>query len=96
MSSSCAQTLGSAAIKKPAINLNAKGYGFASVNSFLELATQFEDVGISAYLGAAPLISGSTYVAASGAILATEAQHEGALRMACITNGVAVPPVGLT
>jgi hypothetical protein len=85
--------LGSAAVKKPAINLNALGYGYSSVNSFLELGTQFEDVGISAYLGAAPLISSSAYLAAAGAILATEGQHAGALRMACIMNGVKVPPV---
>ena len=85
--------LGSAAVKKPAINLNAKGYGYSSVNSFLELATQFEDVGISAYLGAAPMISSSAYLAAAGAILATEGQHAGALRMACIMQGVKVPPV---
>ena len=85
--------LGSAAVKKPAINLNAKGYGYSSVDSFLELATQFEDVGISAYLGAAPLISSSAYLAAAGAILATEGQHAGALRMACIMNGVSVPAV---
>ncbi len=85
--------LGSAAVKKPAINLNAKGYGYASIASWLELATQFEDVGISAYLGAAPLISNSTYLSAAGAILATEGQHAGALRMSCIMNGVKVPPV---
>jgi hypothetical protein len=85
--------LGSAAVKKPAINLNALGYGFSSVNSWLKLATQFEDVGVSAYLGAAPLISSSAYLAAAGAILGTEAQHAGALRMASIMNGVTAPPV---
>lgn len=83
--------LGSAAAKKPAINLNAKGYGFSSVNSWLELATQFEDVGMSAYLGAAPMITSTTFLAASAAILATEGQHEGALRMASIMNGVKAP-----
>src|ERR1700733_5547699 len=49
--------LGSNAVKKPAINLDALGYGFSSVDSWLKLARQFEDVGVSAYLGAAPLIS---------------------------------------
>jgi hypothetical protein len=85
--------LGSAAVKKPAINLNALGYGFSSVNSFLMLARQLEDVGVSAYLGAAPLISSSTYLAAAGAILSTEAQHSGAIRYACIMNGVKSPAV---
>ncbi len=85
--------LGSHAVKKPAINLNALGYGFSSVNSWLKLARQFEDVGTSAYLGAAPLISSSAYLEAAGAILATEAQHSGALRLSCIMNGVSSPAV---
>jgi Ferritin-like domain len=86
-------TLGSAAVKKPTINLAALGYGFSSVNSWLELARQFEDVGVSAYLGAAPSISSKTYLAAAGAILSTEAQHSGSLRLACIDNDVTSPAV---
>jgi hypothetical protein len=85
--------LGSSAAKKPAINLNALGYGFSSVHSWLKLARQFEDVGVSAYLGAAPLISSSTYLAAAAAILSTEAFHSGAIRWACIGNGVTSPAV---
>jgi hypothetical protein len=85
--------LGSRAVKKPAINLNALGYGFSSVASFLKLGRQFEDVGVSAYLGAAPLITSKTYLAAAGAILATEAQHAGSFRLICVMNGVASPAV---
>jgi len=85
--------LGSAAVKKPAINLNALGYGFSSVSSWLKLARQFEDVGVSAYLGAAPLISSSAYLAAAGAILSTEAFHSGSIRLACIMNKVISPAV---
>ena len=85
--------LGSSAAKKPAINLNALGYGFSGVNSWLKLARQFEDVGVSAYLGAAPLISSSAYLAAAAAILSTEAFHSGAIRWACIGNGVVSPAV---
>ncbi len=85
--------LGSGAVKKPAIKLDALGYGFANVNSWLELARQFEDVGISAYLGAAPMISSSTYLAAAAAILATEAQHSGSVRLSCINAGVNSPAV---
>jgi hypothetical protein len=86
-------TLGSAAVKKPTINLAALGYGFSSVGSWLELARQFEDVGVSAYLGAAPLITSKTYLAAAGAILATEAQHSGSIRAACINTGTKSPAV---
>jgi|HubBroStandDraft_2_1064218.scaffolds.fasta_scaffold42728_2 hypothetical protein len=85
--------LGSAAVLKPTINLNALGYGYSSVDSFLKLSRQFEDVGVSAYLGAAPLISSKTYLAAAGAILATEAQHSGSIRLACIQNDVTSPAV---
>lgn len=86
-------TLGSSAVKKPTINLAALGYGFSSVDSFLKLARQFEDVGVSAYLGAAPLITSTTYLSAAAAILATEAQHSGSIRLACIQNGVTSPAV---
>ena len=85
--------LGSAAVKKPTINLAALGYGFSSVDNWLKLARQFEDVGVSAYLGAAPLISNKTYLAAAGAILATEAQHSGSIRTACVMNDVDSPAV---
>ncbi len=86
-------TLGSAAVKKPTINLDALGYGFDSVDDFLKLGRQFEDVGVSAYLGAAPLIKSTTYLSAAGAILATEAQHSGSVRLECILNGVSSPAV---
>jgi hypothetical protein len=85
--------LGAGAVKKPAINLDALGYGFAGVATWLMLARQFEDVGISAYLGAAPLITNKAYLAAAGAILATEAQHSGAIRVNCIMKGVKSPAV---
>lgn len=85
--------LGSAAVKKPTINLDALGYGFSNVDSFLKLSRQFEDVGLSAYLGAAPLISSKTYLAAAAAILGTEAQHSGSIRLACIDNSVTSPAV---
>jgi hypothetical protein len=87
------KALGSAAVKKPAINLDALGYGFDSVYDFLKLARQFEDVGVSAYLGAAPLIKSKIYLGAAAAILATEAQHSGSVRLECIQNGVISPAV---
>ncbi|MGH9512866.1 MAG: ferritin-like domain-containing protein [Terriglobales bacterium] len=85
--------LGSAAVPKPAINLDALGYGYANVNDFMKLARQFEDVGVSAYLGAAPLIQNKTYLDAAARIMDTEAQHSGSIRLACIWYGVNSPAV---
>lgn len=85
--------LGSNAVKKPAINLDALGYGFSNISSWLKLARQVEDVGVSAYLGAAPLITNPKYLAAAAAIMGTEAQHSGAIRWACVGAGVTSPAV---
>jgi hypothetical protein len=82
------KALGSSAVKKPAINLDALGFGFGSIAEFLKLSRIFEDVGVSAYLGAAPLIKNKAYLDAAARILATEAQHAGAIRIENITWGV--------
>ena len=85
--------LGSAAVKKPAINLDALGYGYSDMDSFLKLSRQFEDVGVSAYLGATPLITSKTYLKAAAAIMDTEGQHSGSIRLSCILNNVTSPAV---
>lgn len=83
--------LGSAAIAKPAINLAALGIGFGSINEFLTLARAFEDVGVTAYNGAAPLISSRAILASAAGIALTEAQHAGVLRYLVYDRGIAVP-----
>ncbi|MGH9535496.1 MAG: ferritin-like domain-containing protein [Terriglobales bacterium] len=72
--------LGSAAVAKPAIDLNALGLGFGSFIEFINLARAFEDVGITAYAGAAPLISNKMYLGVAARILATEGEHSGNIR----------------
>lgn len=84
--------LGSGAVKKPTINLNAAG-GFTNYKQFLELARDFEDVGVSAYAGAAPLIKNATYLAAAARILATEAEHSGNIRLKMVLTGLQEPKV---
>jgi rubrerythrin len=48
--------------------------------SFLKLAQTFEDTGVSAYDGAAPMISSPDTLSAAGAIAQVEARHSAAIR----------------
>lgn len=72
--------LGSMAIAKPNINLDALGFGFANENDFLKLARIFEDIGVSAYAGAAGLLSTPSIITTAARILAAEAEHVGSIR----------------
>ncbi|HEX5324013.1 MAG TPA: ferritin-like domain-containing protein, partial [Capsulimonadaceae bacterium] len=51
--------LGAAAVPQPAINLNPLNLTFTSQNVFLTYSRDFEDTGVSAYAGAATLLSGN-------------------------------------
>ncbi len=83
--------LGPLAIAKPSINLDAMD-GFSSFKAFLNLARDFEDVGVSAYGGAAGLLStaGLSYGAR---IALVEAYHASSLRFLVEQNGVKSPAV---
>ncbi len=72
--------LGSAAVAKPNINLAALGFGFGSQNEFLKLSRIFEDIGVSAYAGAAPLLSTPAIIGYAAAILTAEAEHVSTVR----------------
>ena len=83
--------LGGVAVAEPAINLNALGIGFGSQAEFLTLSRAFEDTGVSAYAGAATLLTGNNLQAAAQ-ILATEAYHAGNIRLNVVQQDITVKP----
>ncbi len=72
--------LGSDAVAKPAIDLDALGMT-PHMAQFLVLARAFEDTGVSAYGGAAPLIQSKDVLGYAARILAVEAYHAGNIRL---------------
>jgi Ferritin-like domain len=94
--------LGSAAVAKPAINLEALGLGFRTQAEFLTLSRAFEDLGVSAYAGAAKLIKNPNTLEVAARIALTEGQHAGVFRyLVALANAVQpqvdtsdVPPLG--
>lgn len=56
-------------------------FPYNNTAGFLELAQTFEDTGVSAYNGAAPMIKSKEVLAAAGGIVQVEARHAAAIRL---------------
>jgi ferritin-like protein len=56
-------------------------FAYSGTAGFLELAQTFEDTGVSAYNGAAPMIESKEVLTAAGSIVQVEARHAAAIRL---------------
>ena len=68
--------LGGKPVAEPKFDFEYSGTG-----GFLKLAQTFEDTGVSAYNGAAPMIESKEVLAAAGGIVQVEARHAAAIRL---------------
>ena len=72
--------LGASAVAMPNIDLSALGFGFGNQNDFLRAARILEDIGVTAYSGAAGMLRTPDIITAAAGLLGAEAEHAAAIR----------------
>lgn len=75
---STVQQLGGEPVPAPGVDF---GPAFSSRESYLELAITFENTGVSAYLGAAPMIDDEMILQAAAGIFGVECRHAAILAL---------------
>jgi rubrerythrin len=75
--------LGGTPVKAPRVDF---GDAFTSADKLVPLAVTFEDAGVSAYNGAAPMIESKDLLATAGGIVQVEARHAAVIRQAAAQN----------
>src|ERR1700709_907423 len=68
--------LGGKPVAEPTFN-----FEYSGTSGFLKLAETFENTGVSAYNGAAPMIKSKEVLGAAGSIVQVEARHAAAIRL---------------
>jgi len=72
--------LGSSAVAMPNIDLSAIGFGFGNQADFLRAARILEDIGVTAYAGAAGMLKTPEIITAAAGLLGAEAEHAATIR----------------
>lgn len=82
--------LGGAAI--PALSFDFSSINFKARGRVLQIASDFEELGVSAYNGAAQYISNTDYLVIAGKIVSVEARHASAVASLLRPNGKSFAP----
>ncbi len=85
--------LGSSAVAMPNIDLGALGFGFDDQNDFFRAARILEDIGVTAYAGAAGFLKTPDVITTAARLLGAEAEHAASIRTQIARLKIPTTPV---